>query len=135
MTQFINLTPETIRVYPLDAFVNLEFYNGQSIADSVDVEQAIACFESQGEAYIETRFEQIMEYEGITLTSIGCGYLMGLPPGLSLEASDFIIVRPDIQFYAKASDCQDYEMLLSPELVIRRTDGQTLGCTGFRCFA
>ena len=135
MTDFINLTPHSIEVYPAAAFSGLEQVNSTTwVADSVDKTQAIATYESQGVARIETEVKQLEFHSskaGVPMVVTTYGEATGIPSGFYRDTK--IIVSLPMQSMARASNHPLANAMVAPYQVVRQKDNGSvvLGCMGF----
>ena len=137
MTDFINLTPHSIEVYPAAAFVGLEQVNPTTwVADCVDKTQAIATYESKGVARISTESRKLDAIGGIPMVITTYGETTGIPPfvyQLPINSPTRLIVSLPMQSMAKASNHPFANVMVAPYQVVRsRSNGSVvLGCMGF----
>ena len=132
MTDFINLTPHSIEVYPVAAFVGLEQVNPTTwVADSVDKTQAIATYESQGIARIQTTTKELQAINGVPMVTTTYGEATGIPSGFYRDTK--IIVSLPMQSMARASNHPLANVMVAPYQVVRQKDNGSviLGCMGF----
>ena len=140
MTDFINLTPHSIEVYPASSFSGLEQTNPTTwVADCVDKTQAIATYESQGVARIETEVKQLEFHSskaGVPMVVTTYGETTGIPPfvyQLPINSPTRLIVSLPMQSMAKASNHPLAGAMVAPYQVVRQKDNGSvvLGCMGF----
>ena len=140
MTDFINLTPHAIEVYPAAAFVGLERVNPAIlIADCVDATQAIAVYESQGVARIETEVKQLEFHSskaGVPMVVTTYGEATGIPPFVYQLTDDllpWLVVTSPMQSMARASNHPLANVMVAPHQVVRSRSNRSmvLGCMGF----
>ena len=132
MTDFINLTPHSIEVYPAAAFVGLEQVNPTTwVADSVDKTQAIATYESQGVARIQTTTKELQAINEVPMVTTTYGEATGIPSGFYRDTK--IIVSLPMQSMARASNHPLANVMVAPYQVVRQKDNGSvvLGCMGF----
>ena len=132
MTDFINLTPHSIEVYPAAAFVGLEQVNPTTwVADSVDKTQAIATYESKGVARIQTTTKELQAINGVPMVTTTYGEATGIPSGFYRDTK--IIVSLPMQSMARASNHPLANVMVAPYQVVRQKDNGSvvLGCMGF----
>ena len=132
MTDFINLTPDSIEVYPAAAFSGLEQVNPTTwVADSVDKTQAIATYESKGVARIQTTTKELQAINGVPMVTTTYGEATGIPLGFYRDTK--IIVSLPMQSIARASNHPLANAMVAPYQVVRQKDNGSvvLGCMGF----
>ena len=132
MTDFINLTPQWSEVYPAAAFVGLEQVNPTTwVADSVDKTQAIATYESQGVARIQTTTKELQAINEVPMVTTTYGEATGIPSGFYRDTK--IIVSLPMQSMARASNHPLANVMVAPYQVVRQKDNGSvvLGCMGF----
>ena len=132
MTDFINLTPHSIEVYPAAAFVGLEQVNPTTwVADSVDKTQAIATYESKGVARIQTTTNELQAINEVPMVTTTYGEATGIPSGFYRDTK--IIVSLPMQSMARASNHPLANVMVAPYQVVRQKDNGSvvLGCMGF----
>jgi hypothetical protein len=129
---FINLTPHSIEVFPVSAFVGLEQSNPTTwVADSVEQSGLVASFESKGVARISVSTVDGEPIEGIPTVRTTYGDAIGIPD--EIGADDVLIVSLPMQSMAKASGHPLAGQMVAPYQVVRsRANGSmVLGCVGF----
>ena len=140
MTDFINMTPHSIEVYPAAAFSGLEQVNSTTwVADSVDKTQAIATYESQGVARIETEVKQLEFHSskaGVPMVATTYGKATGIPDNYYQIPNNLLpwfIVSLPMQSMARASNHPLANVMVAPYQVVRQKDNGSvvLGCMGF----
>ena len=132
MTDFINLTPHSIEVYPASSFSGLEQVNPTTwVADSVDKTQAIATYESKGVARIQTTTKELQAINEVPMVTTTYGEATGIPSGFYRDTK--IIVSLPMQSMAKASNHPLANVMVAPYQVVRQKDNGSvvLGCMGF----
>ena len=132
MTDFINLTPHSIEVYSAAAFTKLEQTNPTTwVADSVDKTQAIATYESQGVARIQTTTKELQAINEVPMVTTTYGEATGIPSGFYRDTK--IIVSLPMQSMARASNHPLANVMVAPYQVVRQKDNGSvvLGCMGF----
>ena len=132
MTDFINLTPHSIEVYPASSFSGLEQVNPTTwVADCVDKTQAIATYESQGVARIQTTTKELQAINEVPMVTTTYGEATGIPSGFYRDTK--IIVSLPMQSMARASNHPLANVMVAPYQVVRQKDNGSvvLGCMGF----
>ena len=136
MTDFINLTPHSIEVYPAAAFTGLEQVNPTTwVADCVDKTQAIATYESQGVARILTESKKLNAINNIPMVTTTYGEATGIPLAFhtAFHTECLLIVSLPMQSMARASNHPLANAMVAPYQVVRQKDNGSvvLGCMGF----
>ena len=132
MSAFVKLTPHSIEVYPESAFVGLDKFNPYAwVADSVDKNEALASFPSEGIARITTQTIEIAPLLGIPMFATTYDEATGIPN--DLHPNTRLIVSLPMQSMAKASEHPMADQMVVPYRVVRSSaDGSVvLGCMGF----
>lgn len=130
MRKTYNLTPHSIQVYPVDAFVNLREKNSCLVADGVDTSLILENYPASGlVARVETRTDDFHSFlPGITKIT-RYGQVVGMP-GMVKRTDTFIVSLPT---KSAATDIGLAKQMVTPYNVVRLAGdtGTILGCQGF----